>query len=179
MTLHPQSESFIKMVTQSNQSSWDVVGPVAAREGFDARSDWFGTGPELFKVENRVIAEGISVRIYRPSDESQLTAVMYFHGGGWVVGNLDTHDALCRRIAKESGSVVISVGYGLSPENPFPGPLEDCYQATQYVSEHPDEFGIDSNKIVVAGDSAGGGIWQLRLLWTHCKTVVQRSNCKF
>jgi acetyl esterase len=83
---------------------------------------------------------------------------MYFHGGGFVICNLDSHDRECRNLAKASGCVVISVDYRLAPEHPFPAAPEDAYAATRYVAEHGAEFNVDASRIAVAGDSAGGNL---------------------
>jgi acetyl esterase len=83
---------------------------------------------------------------------------MYFHGGGFVICNLDTHDRICRGLANGSGCVVVSVDYRLAPEHKFPAAVEDAYTATRYVAEHASEFGIDPTRIGVAGDSAGGNL---------------------
>jgi len=87
-----------------------------------------------------------------------LPVVVYFHGGGWVLGNLDTHDSLCRRLASETGCVVVAVDYRLAPDAKFPAAFDDSFAATAYVSEHADEFNIDPTRLVVAGDSAGGNL---------------------
>jgi acetyl esterase len=83
---------------------------------------------------------------------------MFFHGGGFVICNLDTHDRACRMLANASGCVVISVDYRLAPEHRFPAAAEDAYSATRYVAEHAGEFGIDPNRIAVGGDSAGANL---------------------
>jgi acetyl esterase len=87
-----------------------------------------------------------------------LPALVFFHGGGFVIGNLDTHDRLCRSLAKASGCAVVSVDYRLAPENKYPAAVDDAYAATQYLAEHGSEFGIDPNRIAVGGDSAGGNL---------------------
>jgi acetyl esterase len=96
------------------------------------------------------------VRVYRPSLATDLPALMFFHGGGFVICNLDTHDRTCRSLANASGCVVVSVDYRLAPEHKFPAAAEDAYSATRYVAEHATEFGIDPRRIAVGGDSAGG-----------------------
>jgi acetyl esterase len=104
-------------------------------------------------------APEVRVRRYRPADPAEpLPALVYFHGGGFVVGSLDLYDADCRRIAAEVGAVVVSVDYRLAPEHPFPAPLEDCYAALLWVAEHAAELGVDPDRIAVGGESAGGGL---------------------
>ena len=101
----------------------------------------------------------VRVRRYRPADVVEpLPALVYFHGGGFVVGSLDLYDADCRRIAAEVGAVVVSVDYRLAPEHPFPAPIEDCYSALEWVASHTDELGVDPARIAVGGESAGGGL---------------------
>ncbi len=102
--------------------------------------------------------EHIKLRIYRAIAEAGLPLIVYFHGGGWVQGNLETHDNTCRRLAKHNNAVVVAVDYRLAPENPFPIPGEDCYTATCWAVEHARSMGADSNKLIVMGDSAGGNM---------------------
>ena len=119
-------------------------------------------GPEepVAQVDTRVLpgAVQIPVRVYRPSLANDLPALIYFHGGGFVICNLDTHDRVCRGLANASGCVVVSVDYRLAPEHKFPAAAEDAYSATRYVAEHAGEFGIDPSRIAVGGDSAGGNL---------------------
>ena len=104
-------------------------------------------------------APEVRVRRYRPADHAgALPGLVYFHGGGFVVGSLDLYDADCRRIAAEVGAVVVSVDYRLAPEHPFPAPLEDCYAALVWVAAHAEELGVDADRIAVGGESAGGGL---------------------
>lgn len=84
--------------------------------------------------------------------------IVFFHGGGWVVGSIDTHDGACRKLAEETGYPVLSVDYGLAPERPFPEGLWDCYGTVEWVASNADEMGVDSERVVLAGDSAGGNL---------------------
>jgi len=87
-----------------------------------------------------------------------LPVLIYFHGGGWVIGDLDTHDVLCRQLARESQSVVVSVDYRLAPEFEFPAAVDDCWAATCWIAEHGHRLGMDSSRLAVGGDSAGGNL---------------------
>ncbi|MFI9062833.1 alpha/beta hydrolase [Streptomyces sp. NPDC053429] len=98
---------------------------------------------------------GVPVRIYRPRPPGPAPAVVYCHGGGFVVGDLDTHDAICRRLCRDVEAVVIAVGYRLAPEHPFPAAYEDCLAVARHVAGHPERFGGGSGVFALAGDSAG------------------------
>jgi acetyl esterase len=100
----------------------------------------------------------IPVRIYKPRRETGIPVLVYAHGGGWVMGDLETHDALCREIAVRAGVVVVAVDYRLAPEHPFPEPLEDFYAAAQWVLDNTTKVGGDSSRVAVGGDSAGGNL---------------------
>jgi acetyl esterase len=109
-------------------------------------------------VDIPVEGASIAARLYKPSDNNNLPCLVYFHGGGWVVGDIDMYDALVRAFAKTAGCAVLSVGYRLSPEHKFPIPLNDCYAAVQWARAHAAMLGINATKIAVGGDSAGGNL---------------------
>jgi acetyl esterase len=114
--------------------------------------------PEL-RVEDRSIdgpVGPINIRIYWPPTDSAPPVLVYFHGGGFVLGDLDTHDGTCRQHAVGAGAVVVSVDYRLAPEHPYPAAVEDAWAATQWVAAHGEDIGADSTRLAVAGDSAGG-----------------------
>jgi acetyl esterase len=117
--------------------------------------------PEL-RVENRSIegpAGPLNIRIYwPPSNHTSPPVVLFLHGGGFVVGDLDTHDGTCRQHAVGAEAVVVSVEYRLAPEHPYPAAVDDAWAATQWVAEHGSEIGADAGRLAVAGDSAGGTI---------------------
>ena len=105
------------------------------------------------------IGGDVSARLYRQADQAKNTGViLFFHGGGWVLGSVETHDPLCRQLARATGWPVLSVNYRLAPENPFPAALEDAQAALSWLRASATELCIDPAKIVVAGDSAGGNI---------------------
>jgi acetyl esterase len=116
------------------------------------------------RVQERMIVPGggrggreMAVRVYRPATEDgPLPVVVFFHGGGWVVCSLETHDPYCRALAQEAGVVVVSVDYRLAPEHKFPAGVEDCLAATEWVPAHGAELRVDGSRVFVAGDSAGG-----------------------
>ena len=100
----------------------------------------------------------IPVRVYEPDGERPHPICVFFHGGGWVLGNLDCYDNVCTRLANRAECLVVSVDYRLAPERPFPAAPTDCYAATEWVAEHAEQLGGDSERIAVAGDSAGGNL---------------------
>lgn len=100
----------------------------------------------------------IPVRLYRPQIEGDLPAIVFFHGGGWVVGTIDQYEHLARVLAVETGCAVLSVGYRLAPECPYPAGLEDCYAAVEWLAASAAELGVDASRLAVAGDSAGGNL---------------------
>lgn len=113
--------------------------------------------PEV-RAEDRTV-DGVPVRIYWPADaEPTAPVVLFFHGGGWVVGDLDTYDGTARLHAAGTGAVVVSVDYRLAPEHPFPAAVDDVWAVTQWVAAHAGEIGGDPNRLAVAGDSAGGNL---------------------
>ena len=116
---------------------------------------------EVARVEDRSIpgpGQPIPVRVYWPAAASELPVLVYFHGGGWVFGNIDSVDRTCRALANAAGCIVVNVEYRLAPENKFPAAVDDAYAAVRYVSEHAAEFGADPGRIAVGGDSAGGNL---------------------
>jgi acetyl esterase len=100
----------------------------------------------------------LALRVYRPARERPLPALLYFFGGGWVLGAIDTADGVSRSLASSSGALVVVPGYRLAPEHPFPAAVDDCYAAVRWVAEHADEIGADPARLAVGGDSAGGNL---------------------
>jgi len=118
--------------------------------------------PQIRKIEDIEIWCGpngpITCRLYSPHVQGSLPVFVFFHGGGWVSGNLDEYDYFCQQICHQTPSLVISVAYHLAPEYKFPKPLEDCYAATQWIVDHIHRYGGDPQRLAVGGDSAGGNL---------------------
>jgi acetyl esterase len=160
MALHPQCKAFLDMLAAAGGPGLNEMPLDEARKVPYQMIELGGTEEPVAQVDTRVIPGPVEipVRVYRPALAQDLPALMFFHGGGFVICNLDSHDRACRSLANASGCVVVSVDYRLAPEHKFPAAAEDAYAATRYVAEHAAEFGIDPNRIAVGGDSAGGNL---------------------
>ena len=135
-------------------ASLDVA---ARRERMEAINRRFPPPADAIAREDRVIAlhgRDLRIRIYRPSRETG-PGLVYFHGGGWVAGSIDTHDGACAALAADAGIVVISVDYRRPPEHPFPAPNDDAYAALAWVAQSASSIGIDASRLAAGGDSAG------------------------
>ena len=147
----------------------NTTGPQARAMGVRARDEFYPTpNIPVGSSEDAIIPspEGdIAVRIVRPAHGRATATVVYFHGGGWIVGDLDSHRAHAARIANECDAVVVNVAYRLAPEHPFPAGVNDAIAATRYVAAHIDRFGGDPSKLAVAGDSAGGNLAAVVAIW--------------
>jgi len=153
MALHVQAKQFLDALVEQKAPGWEELTPDEGREVFASLTDLFGEVEPVGCVQ-----EVDNLRLYTPAGTGPFPAVVYFHGGGWVLGNCDTHDVFCRRLANAAKCVVVSVDYPLSPECKFPEPLEKCYEATQFIAQNAEKFQINSSRIAVAGDSAGGNL---------------------
>ena len=159
MPLDPQAQAVMDQMEALGLSPNHTVSPVEARENGKSRPR--APGPEVAKVENRTVpgvGPDIPVRIYTPSGNGPFPALGWFHGGGWVVGDLDTADATARQLTVEAGCVVVSVDYRLAPESKFPAAADDCYSATQWIAQNAAAINVDPARIAVGGDSAGGNL---------------------
>lgn len=166
--LHPQSQGFLEAAAEQNTPRWFEMEPGDAREMFNDLELLFGKGPADVTTTDQRVGERIPIRIYRASQVTKPSpVVVYFHGGGWVLGNLETHDAVCRRLADFTPCVVVSVDYRLAPENRYPAAFDDCYEVTRYVAGNAGSLQIDPDRIVVAGDSAGGNLAAAVALKAH------------
>jgi acetyl esterase len=155
--IHPSLQTIA--ATAAGKPGIADVSPAEARAGIAARTAARAPGPRIDKVFDLVIpgpGGGIPVRIYHP--DRAIGVTMAFHGGGWLMGNLDSFDAVCRHLANDSGLAVVSVDYRLAPEHPFPAAVEDAWAATCWAAEHGHEHGLPSARLTVFGESAGGNL---------------------
>jgi acetyl esterase len=160
MPLDPQVEAVLAPMREApTMDLWKLEASVV-RAGFGS----FGgeaTPPPVAKVENRMIpgpAGELPIRIYTPDGTGPFPLLVFFHGGGFVVCDLDSHDALARSLCNGAGAVVVSVDYRLAPEAKFPAAPEDCYAATRWAVDNAASIGADGARVAVAGDSAGGNL---------------------
>jgi acetyl esterase len=161
--LHPALQPFLDAFAQAPPPPDDPRQRVAAMRQGVAMFNTVGAGdPEPVHAVDDLLADGphgqIPLRRYLSSDEPGLPAVVFFHGGGFVCGDVESYDLVARRLASESGAAVFSVDYRLAPEHPFPIPLDDCHAALAWIVANAEELGVDGARVAVAGDSAGGNL---------------------
>jgi acetyl esterase len=168
--LHPQAQALIDLIEQRQLPPMHTLTPVEARRFYrDRRALTQPATPEVGEVRE-LRAEGphgaIPLRLYRPlpgagapaQARAAVPVLVYFHGGGWTIGDLDTHDVLCRELANGSGCAVVAVDYRMGPEDRFPAAADDCLAATYWVRRHAAALGLDPARLAVGGDSAGGNL---------------------
>jgi acetyl esterase len=159
MPLDPQAQRVIEQTAALGLPPAHTVSPQQAR--INRKSRPMAPGPEVGKVDNRLIPgpeTAIPVRIYTPEGSGPFPTLVWFHGGGWVVGDLDTVDATARRLTVGVGCVVVSVGYRLAPETKFPGAADDCYAATVWAVQNASQINAAPNRVAIGGESAGGNL---------------------
>jgi acetyl esterase/lipase len=161
-TLDTRTQWFLQLLARSGQKPLHELGVAEARREFDMFQTVLGGSPApVGEIVDRTIAGPggrMRVRLYRPAGSVArlLPAILYFHGGGWVIGSLEGYDLPCRFFCARTGCVVVSVDYRLAPEHKFPAAVDDAVGSFRWLAEHAVELGIDPDRIVVAGDSAGG-----------------------
>jgi acetyl esterase len=158
--LDRQAHMLLKLMERTQRATLDELGPEAARAEM-RKLGWLMSAPleELHRIEDRSTDTGIRLRIYTPRSGSDLLpATVYYHGGGFVLGDLDSHDAFCRQLALGAGTVVVAVDYRLAPEHPFPSAVDDAVAAFRWAHANARALGVDASRMAVAGDSAGGNL---------------------
>jgi acetyl esterase len=161
VALDPQARTLLDQLETLGAPPMSEQTPEEARAGFALLAAIAGPAEEPVPTDDRSVpgpAGDIPVRIYRPRADEALPVVVYFHGGGFVIGDIATHDTTCQRLAAGVRAVVVSVDYRLAPEHHFPAAVVDCEAATAWVSAHASELGGDAARLAVAGDSAGGNL---------------------
>jgi acetyl esterase/lipase len=161
MPLNAEEQAFLDQMAAANAPPLHTLPVEAARQLIIDLFAPKGEREPVAKVEDRRVtgpAGPIPIRIYTPTGRGPFPILVYFHGGGWVIGNLETHDTPCRAITNAAGCITVSVDYRLAPENKYPAAPEDCYAATRWVADHATEIGGDPARLAVGGDSAGGNL---------------------
>jgi len=157
--LHPQAQALLDELDSAEMEPLHELSPQRARERAAAMRS--GGGPAVGAVEDRTLdgpGGDLPVRIYRPEGDGPAPTVVHFHGGGWVVGDLDGSEQFCRHLCLAADAVVVSVDYRLAPEHPFPAAVEDAVAATEWAADCQDDLGGADRGLAVAGDSAGGNL---------------------
>lgn len=155
MPLHPQAQAVADFYAAMRTTPFEELSPADARALYNA-----GQVPstEVVHEIREVQAGSIPCRLYRPSAKTDIGLLVFFHGGGWVIGDLNSHDGVCRSLANKSGHAVLSVDYRLAPEHKFPAAFDDCVAAVKWAFENAKDLGIDNSRMAVGGDSAGGNL---------------------
>ncbi|GAC1632102.1 MAG: alpha/beta hydrolase [Nevskia sp.] len=162
MPLHPQIQGLLQNLAAAGAPAFSANPPAVTRQVFAGLVASLPPSTAVIaSVADRNLpgpAGPIPVRVYTPAGAGPHPLLMYFHGGGYVFGDLETHDASCRDLCAGAGTVVVAVDYRLAPEHKFPAASDDCYAATCWVGAHAAEIGGDASRLAVAGDSAGGNL---------------------
>ena len=156
------TDSLVRGMAESSDL-WpiDEKTPKEARDGYRALAAIFGPVPDVASVDDRSIPgpeRDIPIRVYTPEGEGTFGVLVFYHGGGWVIGDLETHDRECRLLCNGAGCLVVSVDYRLAPEHPFPAAVDDAFAALQWIGRNAQPLGGDPARIAVGGDSAGGNL---------------------
>ena len=164
LALHPQAQAILDGMAAAGLSkgldAFDGMTAPQAREMMDKMRVVLPEEP-VHEVRDITIPGPLGdtpARLYKPSAATNLPVLVWYHGGGWVIGSVEGSDPTARSLANQSGCAVVSVDYHMAPEYKFPGPVEDCYAAAKWVAEHAAELGVDGSKLAVGGDSAGGNL---------------------
>ncbi|HET7835225.1 MAG TPA: alpha/beta hydrolase [Variovorax sp.] len=163
--LHPQAQAFIDLLVQRGVPPTHTLTPAEARKFYRERRALTQPDPAEVAQVRELQADGphgpIPLRLYRPlgsAASALLPVLVYYHGGGWTIGDLDTHDTLCRELCNGSGCAVVAVDYRMGPEHRFPAAVDDVLAATRWVRREAAALGVDAQRLAVGGDSAGGNL---------------------
>ena len=181
----PEARAVLEMIAKAKRIPYSEITPQEARAQFielcrrtRKRRDW---GVEAGDHDIPGPAGRRRARLYRPRRRSSaaLPGLLYFHGGGWCIGDIDTHDPLCRQIAEEAHCAVLSLDYRLAPEHPFPAAVEDCFAALRFAGLEGRSLGLDPARLAVGGDSAGGNLAAVLALLARDAAIALRGQVLF
>lgn len=162
MTLDPQAKALLDKIKQSGAPAYNTLPVQEARILYDKASELAqGEPPTPQSVSTLKIpgpASELDALLYRPDGGDKLPVLIYFHGGGYTIGSLKSHDCVCRTLCVEAHCIVIAVDYRLAPEHKYPSAVDDCFTATQWIANNVDSLGGDAERIAIGGDSAGGNL---------------------
>lgn len=157
--LDPQARALIDLMIKKGVPATHTLTPEQARSFYRDRRTFTQPDPPAMAEVRDLSADGVPLRLFRPHAASPaLPVLVYLHGGGWTIGDLDTHDVLCRQLARDAGCAVVSVDYRMGPEHRFPAAVDDCVAAFRWVRSHAAELNLDPHRTAVGGDSAGGNL---------------------
>ena len=161
MPIDAQVQAILEALDALDEPPLHTLSPEEARRVNAARSVGMGPAEPMARTQDRTVpgpGGPVPIRVYVPEGTGPLAVLVYFHGGGWVIGSIATHDVTCRQIANAAGCMVISVDYRLAPEHKYPAAVDDAYTATAWACEHAASIGADPRRVAVGGDSAGGNL---------------------
>lgn len=162
MSIDPQAQRLLDLAAQGRRPQYETLTPVEARAQYDAASAGVQGDPpvpfETREIEIPGPGGALPARVYRATDDAALPLLVFFHGGGYVFGSLNSHDAACRHLCVEAECIVVSIDYRLAPEHRFPAAVDDAWAATRWISDHAAALGGDPTRLAVGGDSAGGNL---------------------
>jgi acetyl esterase len=163
--IDPQAQAVLDMIRQAGAPDYPALSAGMVRMIYRNSRATLNAEPAEVALTRDLQAPGphgpIPLRLYRPAGtaaETALPALVYYHGGGWVIGDIDTHDPVCRQLANDSGAAILSVDYRLAPEHKFPAAVDDAFSALRFAADEAAALGIDPHRLAVGGDSAGGNL---------------------
>ena len=170
MALHPQTAAVLDFMKQLGTPPLHEVTPAEGRANYLAMR--VPSTVQLHEIRD-FDAGGVRCRLYRSTDDSAAPLLIYYHGGGWVIGDLESHDDICRKLARDAKCSVIAVDYRLAPEHPAPASHEDCIAATKWIFANATSLAVDPARIAIGGDSAGGNLSAVVSMHAGVKPVFQ------
>ena len=157
--LDPQARALIDLMIEKGVPPTHTLTPAQARAFYRDRRGFTQPDPPAMAEVRDLRAGAVPLRLYRPLASGEaLPVLLYLHGGGWTIGDLDTHDVLCRQLAREAGCAVVAVDYRMGPEHRFPAAVDDCVEAFRWVLAQAPDLHLDPRRTAVGGDSAGGNL---------------------